>query len=121
MLKIRIEENLKKLSGLFEFQQYRIKKLSLEYSRILQKKIYETHRTKRPVEDLDYTPERSLDLLILQEIDVRYDVLMTRLKIYEILMKLLGITHVSHLSELFADFQNSCQNLSVAPIVPGSP
>ena len=108
LVKVRIVKNIENLFELFKLHQYRIKKLSLDHERLQKKIYYEQQRSKKPLEDLKYTPERSLEMLILEEIRLRFEVLITRLKIFEILTKILQITHANHPSDLITDSHNSC-------------
>ena len=115
LIKLRISENIKNLSEIFKLHQYRIKKFSLEHNRVKKKINYELKRSQKPLEDLKHTPERSLEMLILEEINLRHEVLIGRLKILEILTKILEVTHANHPSELIVDLRNSCADPSAVP------
>ena len=108
VLRQRIESNVEKLFVFFNFQQNRIKTLLLELQKTVQRKHYEQERAKRALEDLDHTPERSLELLLIEEIDLRFDVVQARLELYEVLVKLMALTHATHPRELIAESQKDC-------------
>jgi hypothetical protein len=96
----RIKTNLEKLYDFFAFQQARIQILLLELEKNAQREAYDQARAKRSLEDLDYTPERSLDQIRMEAIDLRYEVIRTRLKLYEILVKIAALTHADHLRDV---------------------
>ncbi len=108
VLKQRIETNAEKLHGFFGFHQYRIRTLLLDLEETAQRKRYEQERAKRVLEDLDQTPERSLDLILLEEIDLCYEAVQARLKLYEILIKLMALTHATDPRALIAGTQIDC-------------
>jgi hypothetical protein len=101
----RIKTNLEKLYDFFAFQQMHIQMLLLELEKSAQRKTYEQERAERALEDLDYTPERSLDQIRVEVIDLRYEVIQARLKLYEILVKIAALTHADHPRELIAGIQ----------------
>ena len=117
VFKLRIAKNIENLFESIKLHQYRIKKISLEHERIQKKIHYERQRSQKPLEDLKYTPERSLEMLILEEVNLCFEVLIARLKIFEILTKILEITHANHPSELIVDPHNSCCDQSATPNV----
>lgn len=104
----RIKSSLQKLYDFFDFQQVRIKMLLLELEKSAQQKVYEQIRAERALEDLDDTPERSLDRIRMEEIDLRYEAIRTRLKLYEILVKIAALTHAAHPRDLIAGIQPHC-------------
>jgi hypothetical protein len=104
----RIKTNLEKLYDFFAFQQMRIQMLLLELEKSAQRKAYEQARAERALEDLDDTPERSLDQIRMEEIDLRYQTIQSRLKLYEILVKIAALTHANHPRELIAGIQKHC-------------
>jgi outer membrane protein TolC len=104
----RIMTNLEKLYDFFSFQQVRIQMLLLELEKSAQRKAYEQMRAERALEDLDYTPERSLDQIRMEEIDLRYEAIQARLKVYEILVKIAALTHTDHPRDLIAGTQTHC-------------
>ena len=101
----RIKTNLEKLYDFFVFQQMHIQMLLLELGKSAQRKTYEQERAERALEDLDDTPERALDQIHVEEIDLRYEVIQARLKLYEILVKIAALTHAQHPRELIAGIQ----------------
>lgn len=111
----RIMTNLEKLYDFFAFQQVRIQMLLLELEKNAQRKAYEQMRAERSLEDLDHTPERSLDRIRMEEIDLRYEAVQTRLKLYEILVKIAALTHTSHLRDLIVGTQTRCPVRQAAP------
>jgi hypothetical protein len=104
----RIMTNLEKLYDFFAFQQVRIQMLLLELEKSGQRKEYEQMRAQRALEDLDHTPERSLDQIRMEEIDLRYEAVQTRLKLYEILVKIAALTHADHPRDLIAGTHTHC-------------
>jgi hypothetical protein len=82
--------------------------LLLELEKSAQRKAYEQMRAERALEDLDYTPERSLDQIRMEEIDLRYEAIQARLKVYEILVKIAALTHTDHPRDLIAGTQTHC-------------
>lgn len=104
----RIMTNLEKLYDFFAFQQVRIQMLLLELEKSAQRKAYEQMRAQRVLEDLDHTPERSLDQIRMEEIDLRYEAVQTRLKLYEILVKIAALIHADHPRDLIAGTQRHC-------------
>lgn len=108
VLRQRIETNVEKLYLFFNLQQNRIKTLLLELEKTAQRKHYEQERAKRALEDLEHTPERSLDLLLIEEIDLRFDAVQARLELYEVLVKLMALTHATHPRRLIAGSQIDC-------------
>ncbi len=104
----RIMTNVEKLYDFFAFQQVRIRMLLLELEKIEQRKLYEQMRAQRSLEDLDYTPERSLDRIRMESIDLRYEAVQTRLKLYEILVKIAALTHADHPRDLIAGTHTHC-------------
>lgn len=96
----RIKTNLEKLYDFFAFQQARIQILLLELEKNAQREAHDQARAERSLEDLDYTPERSLDQIHMEQIDLRYEVIQTRLKLYEILVKIAALTHANHLRDV---------------------
>jgi len=108
VLRQRIETNVEKLYLFFNLQQNRIKTLLLELEKTAQRKRYEQERAKRALEDLEHTPERSLDLLLIEEIDLRFDAVQARLELYEVLVKLMALTHATHPRRLIAGSQIDC-------------
>ena len=101
----RIKTNLQKLYDFFAFQQMNIQMLLLELEKSAKKKTYEQKRAERALEDLDDTPERTLDQICVEEIDLRYEVVQARLKLYEILVKIAALTHAEHPRELITGIQ----------------
>jgi hypothetical protein len=104
----RIKSNLVKLYDFFAFQQVRIQMLLLDLEKSAQQKAYEQIRAERALEDLNNTPERSLDRIRMEEIDLRYEAIQTRLKLYEILIKIAALTHADHPRDLIAGIQTHC-------------
>lgn len=104
----RIMTNLEKLYDFFAFQQVRIQMLLLELEKSAQRKAYEQMRAERALEDLDHTPERSLDQIRMEEIDLRYEAIQARLKVYEILVKIAALTYADHPRDLIAGTQTHC-------------
>jgi outer membrane protein TolC len=104
----RIMTNLEKLYDFFAFQQVRIRMLLLELEKSAQRKAYEQMRAERALEDLNHTPERSLDQIRMEEIDLRYEAIQARLKLYEILIKIAALTHADHPRDLTAGTQTHC-------------
>jgi hypothetical protein len=104
----RIRTNLEKLYDFFAFQQVRIQMLLLELEKMAQSKVYEQMRAQRALEDLDHTPERSLDRIRMETIDLRYEAVQTRLKLYEILVKIAALTHSDHPRDLVAGTHTHC-------------
>ncbi len=107
VLRRRIETNLEKLYDFFAFQQMRIQMLLLELEKSARRKAYEQVRAERALEDLDDTPERSLDQIRMEEIDLRYEAIQTRLKLYEILVKIAVLTHADHPRDVIAGIQKN--------------
>ena len=79
--------------------------LLMELEKSVQRKAYEQMRAQRALEDLDHTPERSLDQIRIEEIDLRYETIQARLKLYEILVKIAALTHADHPRDLIAGTQ----------------
>ena len=104
----RIRTHLEKLYDFFAFQQVRIRILLLELEKSAQRKAYEQARAERALEDLDYTPERTLDQIRMEEIDLRYEAIQTRLKLYEILVKIAALTHADSPREVITGNQKHC-------------
>ncbi|MEJ2154759.1 MAG: TolC family protein [Desulfobacteraceae bacterium] len=104
----RIKTNLEKLYDFFTFQQTHIQMLLLELEKSAQRKTYEQIRARRALEDLDHTPERSLDQIRMEEIDLRYEAIQARLKLYEILVKIAALTHSEDPRALIAGTRTGC-------------
>jgi hypothetical protein len=104
----RLKTNLEKLYDFFAFQQVHIQMLLLDLEKSAQRKAYERARAERALEDLDETPERALDQIRMEVIDLRYQTIQTRLKLYEILVKIAALTHANHPRELITGIQKHC-------------
>ena len=115
VLSQRIESNVEKLYAFYNFQQNRIKTLLLELEKTARRKQYERERAKRVLENLDQTPERSLDLLLIEEIDLRFEAVLARLELYEILVKLMALTHATHPQDLVVVNQIDCPDHLAVP------
>ena len=90
IIEIRKKKQLKKLSKMFYFQQKRILVKLLEYEKITNNIITETERAKKMSDILDYTPERAIDQMATEKINVKYEIIGTRIKIYEVIAKIVS-------------------------------
>lgn len=104
----RIETNVSKLYDYFHFQQLRISLLQHDLARTAQRIAYEKERARRTLKDLDHTPERTLDVLLAEQIDLRYEAAQARLGLYEILLKLMALTQNPHPCRLLSSQQPDC-------------
>lgn len=90
IVEVRSKKQLKKLSKMFYFQQRKILVKLLEYEKISNNIITATERAKDMSDVLDYTPERAIDLMLTEKINVKYEIMGLRIKIYEIIAKIVS-------------------------------
>jgi hypothetical protein len=100
-IKHRLEQRVKKLFSFFSFQQRRLlgqqENIALFIAKIQRNQEKEQHI----IQQLDDDPTRNLDSIKLSMIDARYEALQTRLKIYEIVLKLMALTQTNAVTALF--------------------
>ena len=97
----RLFQKIDKLKAFFDFQQHRLLSLQEDIELILLKMNKAAAKEAHIVQQLDTDPTRSLDLLSINMFDARYEALKTRLKIYEIVLKVTAITQTTDINSLF--------------------
>lgn len=97
----RLQQQLEQLCSFFNYQQNRLKtqqkRIVLELKQIKENTIKEQY----VIQALDQDPSRILDQLTITLIDSRYDALATRLKIYQIILKVMALTQAQAITDLF--------------------
>jgi len=100
-IKRRLEQRVKKLFSFFNFQQRRLlgqqEKIELFIAKIQRNR----EKEQNIIQQLDDDPTRNLDNIEVSMIDARYEALQTRLKIYEIVLKLMALTQTDSVTALF--------------------
>ena len=90
IIEIRSKKQLNKLSKMFYFQQKKILVKLLEYEKIANNIRTKMERAKDMSDVLDYTPERAIDLMVTEKINVKYEIMGIRIKIYEVIAKIVS-------------------------------
>jgi len=97
----RLEQQLEKLDSYFQFQQHRLSRQLDDTSFVLLKMEKARQENAYVIQNLEGDPARNIDNYGIELIDARYAALDTRLKIYEILLKIMATTQARELSSLF--------------------
>lgn len=97
----RLMQQLKQLCSFFGFQQQRLlaQQDTLEF--LLHTREVDSAKESDSLQKFADDPTRSLELLELQIIDARYEAMRIRLKLYEVVLKLLALTQSAEITELF--------------------
>lgn len=97
----RLQQQVEKLRSFYSFQQQRL--LAQQDNILLLLKMREDNRRKEQdsIQKSEDDPTRNLELLEVNIIDARYEALLTRLKLYEMILKLLALTQGPEITSLF--------------------
>ena len=112
----RIHQNLDKLSAYFSFYQQKIRSSIDTLSLLTAKQEAAKTEINNPVQRDGDDPGRMLHTLELKIIDTRFEALQYRLKEYELILKLMALTGIKDIRELFLSAQPGSADHSAAPI-----
>ena len=111
----RIHQNLDKLSAYFSFYQQKIRSSIDTLSLLTAKQEAAKTEINNPVQRDGDDPGRMLHTLELKIIDTRFEALQYRLKEYELVLKLMALTGIKDIRELFVSAQPGSADHSAAP------
>jgi hypothetical protein len=100
-IKYRLDQRVKKLFSFFNFQQRRLLGQQEDLELLFAKTQKNEKKEQFIIQQLADDPARNLDSITLNMIDARYEALQTRLKIYEIILKLMTLTQADSATALF--------------------
>ena len=100
-IRYRLHQQLAKLKAFFDFQKNRLLTRQDDIEIVLLKSQHAASEDANVIQNLENDPARTREMLEISLLDARYDALMIRLKIYEIILKLTSLTQVEDITFLF--------------------
>jgi hypothetical protein len=121
VLEKRIERNLKKMIDYYNFQQFRLRSKVLSIHHLKQRLSEELEKAEAGLPILEDTPEQTAELLGIEIMRTKFELLEIRLKIYEILLKLGFYADAQSINDLLTDHQADSSSPLVGPSEHVSP
>jgi hypothetical protein len=111
----RLRHQVEKHRSFFRFQQQRLLAQLDNLSLLLAMRKDNLRKEQGSLQKFEDDPARNLELLEVTLIDARYEALLTRLKLYEMVLKLLSLTQGSEITSVFEFDQSGFPDHRAAP------
>jgi hypothetical protein len=98
---LRIRQNIDKLSAYFAFYQQKIESTIGILRLLVARQQAAENELRNPIQRNNDDPQRLLHTLELKIIDTRFEALQYRLKEYELMLKIMALTGIKDIRELF--------------------
>jgi len=97
----RLHQQVESLSSFYNFQQQRLLAQQDALLMVLEMRQDNQRKEERSLQKFEDDPARNLELLEVQLIDARFEALLTRLKLYESILKLFALIQGPEITALF--------------------
>jgi len=99
-IEVRLKQKLDKLFSFFFFQKMQLRNLCEEVSFSLVQKQIAAQKRMHTIQNLDTDPDRDLELTEIKLLDLRNDILLSRLRLYEMVLKIMTLTQCESITDL---------------------
>ncbi len=98
----RLQKQIEKLGTLYRFHQQRLLAQQQTLQLLIEMRKTDNEREGWSIQKFEDDPARNQELLTISIIDARYESLRIRLKLYEVILKLMTLTQEQEITALFA-------------------